>query len=592
MKLSVFTLLVLATGSFAVSAACQTETTIAAIQGDAKQSPLLNKTVSTSGVVIAVLYPDSKAAGVLIQSLTADSNPKTSEALLIADKELVQTTKPGQQVQVKGKVTELNGMTALVGVTSSVCGQQDAPKPVTAKLPVQSRQDWEALEGQYLSFPQQLVVNDSYGLSRYGEVLLADKRLWVATELHRPGKAATSFEQQQRLGELTLDDGIFKQNPDPVIFPDGNLSAKNTVRIGDTVKNLQGYLIETKQGYRLVAAQVLDFAASNARTEAPKAKAADQIRVASFNVLNFFTGETAANPFPTRRGATNANELQRQQAKMIAALSRMDADVIGLLEVENNGFEERSALATIVRELNKALGEERYAFVKPESSQGNDAIKVAIIYNQQKVTETGKAAVTAEGPFAYGSRAPLAQSFKAKTASTAFTVSINHFKSKGSCPEQQTSALDKANSDNRDGQGCWNQSRVEAAKALTAWLQTQPTGVNTPHQLVIGDLNAYRQEDPVYALEQAGWVHLAPAGEAGHYSYVYKGRTGSLDHALASKSMAKQLTQFQHWNINADEPAVLDYNTEFKSKAQQQNLYAPDPFRSSDHDPVLIDFKF
>lgn len=592
MKLSIFTLLVLTTSSYAVSAACQIETTIAAIQGDAKQSPLLNNTVSTSGVVTAVLYPDSKAAGVLIQSLAADQNKKTSEALFIADKTLVHTAKPGQQVQVTGKVAELNNMTALVDVTSSVCGQQASPTPLVAKLPVQSRQDWEALEGQYLSFPQQLVVNDSYGLPRFGELLLADKRLWVATELQRPGKAATAFEQQQRLGELTLDDGIFKQNPDPVIFPAGNLSASNTVRVGDTVKNLQGYLIETKQGYRLVAAQVPDFVSSNARSQEPKAKAADQIRVASFNVLNFFTGETAANPFPTRRGATDANELQRQQAKMIAALSRMDADVIGLLEVENNGFDQRSALATIVRELNKALGDNRYAFVKPEASQGNDAIKVAIIYNQQKLAETGKAAVTAEGPFAYGSRAPLAQTFQAKTTSTAFTVSINHFKSKGSCPEQQSSALDKANSDNKDGQGCWNQSRVEAAKALTAWLKTQPTGATTAHQLVIGDLNAYRQEDPVYTLEQAGWVHLAPVGETGHYSYVYKGRTGSLDHALASKSMAKQLTQFQHWNINADEPAILDYNTEFKSKAQQQSLYAPDPFRSSDHDPVLIDFKF
>lgn len=591
MKLSVFTLLVLGTASFGATAACQTETAISAIQGEAKQSPLLNKTVSTSGVVTAVLYPDSKAAGILIQSLTADQNPKTSEALFIADKKLVQQMKPGQQLQVEGKVAELNGMTALVDVTSSICGQQAAPAPLMAKLPVQSRQDWEALEGHYLSFPQQLVVNDSYGLSRYGEVLLADKRLWIATELHRPGQAANAFEQQQGLSELTLDDGVFKQNPDPVIFPDGNLSASNTVRVGDTVKNLQGYLIETKQGYRLVAAQVPDFEASNARTQAPKAKAADQIRVASFNVLNFFTGETAANPFPTRRGATNANELQRQQAKMIAALSRMDADVIGLLEVENNGFDERSALATLVRELNKALGEERYAFVKPQSSQGNDAIKVAIIYNQQNVMEAGKAAVTAQGPFAYGSRAPLAQSFKAKTASTAFTVSINHFKSKGSCPDDKAS-VDKANRDNKDGQGCWNQSRVEAAKALSAWLQTQPTGIDTAHQLVIGDLNAYRQEDPIYTLEQAGWLHLAPKGEAGHYSYVYKGRTGSLDHALASKSMAAQLTQFQHWNINADEPAVLDYNTEFKSQTQQKTLYAPDPYRSSDHDPVLIDFKF
>jgi predicted extracellular nuclease len=592
MKLSVFTLLVLVTGSPGVSAACQTETTIAAIQGDTKQSPLLNKTLSTSGVVTAVLYPDSKAAGVLLHSLTPDNNPKTSEAIFIADKQLVKKVKPGQQLQVTAKVVELNGMTALVDVTSSVCGQQPVPAPQVTALPVQSKQDWEALEGQYLSFPQQLVVNDSYGLSRYGEVLLADKRLWIATELYRPGKEATAFEQQQRLGELILDDGIFKQNPDPVIFPDGNLSASNSLRVGDTVQNLQGYLIETKQGYRLVAAQVPDFKASNARTEAPKAKAADQIRVASFNVLNFFTGETAANPFPTRRGATDANELKRQQAKMIAALSRMDADVIGLLEVENNGFDERSALATIVRELNKAVGEPRYAFVKPTASQGNDAIKVAIIYDQQKVEQVGNAAVTAQGPFAYGSRAPLAQSFKANNTTTAFTVSINHFKSKGSCPEDKAGAAEPGNKDNKDGQGCWNQSRVEAAKALNSWLQTQPTGVTTTHQLVIGDLNAYRKEDPIYVLEQAGWLHLAPADETGHYSYVYKGRTGSLDHALASKSMAAQLTQFQHWTINADEPAVLDYNTEFKSKAQQNSLYAPDPYRSSDHDPVLIDFKF
>lgn len=591
MKLSVFTLLVLATASFGVTATCQTETPIAAIQGDAKQSPLLNKKISTSGVVTAVLYPDSKAAGILIKSLTPDDNPKTSEALFIADKKLVQQAKAGQQLEITGKVVELNGMTALVDVKASVCGQQQAAKPVVVKLPVQSRQDWEALEGQYVSFPQHLVVNDSYGLSRYGEVLLADKRLWIATELYRPGQAATAFEQQQRLSELTLDDGIFKQNPDPVIFPNGNLSASNTVRVGDTVKNLQGYLIETKQGYRLVAAQLPDFVTTNARPTAPKVKAADHIRVASFNVLNFFTGETAANPFPTRRGATDANELKRQQAKMIAALSRMDADVIGLLEVENNGFDQRSALATLVRELNKALGEQRYAFVQPQKALGGDAIKVALIYNQHKVTEAGKAVMIADGPFAYGSRAPLTQTFKAKSTESLFTVSVNHFKSKGSCPEDKA-AVDNGNRDNKDGQSCWNQSRVEASKALSAWLQTQPTGVNTPHQLVIGDLNAYRQEDPIYALEQAGWVHLAPKDESGHYSYVFRGRTGSLDHALASKTMATQLTLFQHWAINADEPAVLDYNTEFKSEAQQKTLYAPDPFRSSDHDPVLIDFKF
>ena len=42
------------------------------------------------------------------------------------------------------------------------------------------------------------------------------------------------------------------------------------------------------------------------------------------------------------------------------------------------------------------------------------------------------------------------------------------------------------------------------------------------------------------------------------------------------------------WNINTDEPPVLDYNTNFKSAGQIADYYAPDAFRSSDHDPVVV----
>jgi predicted extracellular nuclease len=42
------------------------------------------------------------------------------------------------------------------------------------------------------------------------------------------------------------------------------------------------------------------------------------------------------------------------------------------------------------------------------------------------------------------------------------------------------------------------------------------------------------------------------------------------------------------WHINADEPPVLGYERAFKSAAQRDRLYAPDPFRSSDHDPVVV----
>jgi len=586
MKLSVFSILLASACSLAAHASCQLTQSISQIQGIGKQSPLLGQQVQTAAVVSAILYPNSKEAAVLVHSLTPDNDPRSSEALLLADSKLAATVKAGQQLQLSGTVTERNGMTALEQVQASVCGEQAVPAAQSFQLPVKSKADWEAVEGMLLSFPQQLIVNDSYPLARYGELLLADKRLWVATELMPAGPKAKAFEQQQRLSEIWLDDGSTKQNPDPIRYPTGGLSADHTVRVGDSITQLQAYLVETKQGYRLIPAQAPTFVASNPRKMAPDARPVEAIRVASFNVLNFFTGEAGKPAFPTRRGATTAEELQRQQAKMVAALSAMNADVIGLLEVENNGVDEHSAIATIVRSLNKQLNAERYAFIQPTQSQGDDHIKVGMIYDKSRLQAIGQAAVTREGAFAYGSRAPLAQSFKSLSGGEAFTVSINHFKSKGSCPDDKTSP------DAEHGQGCWTAKRVETAKELNQWLRSNPTGVNTALQLVIGDLNAYRMEDPLLQLERDGWTHLAPKDEHNHYSYVYQGRTGSLDHALATPELAKKLLHFQHWNINADEPAILDYNMEFKSAKQQQSLYAPTPFRSSDHDPVLMDFKF
>jgi predicted extracellular nuclease len=69
-----------------------------------------------------------------------------------------------------------------------------------------------------------------------------------------------------------------------------------------------------------------------------------------------------------------------------------------------------------------------------------------------------------------------------------------------------------------------------------------------------------------------------------HYSYIYRGQSGSLDHAFATSSFAADVSGIGTWHINADEPRFLDYNQEYNPKT----LYEADPFRSSDHDPVLI----
>ncbi len=570
------------------AASCDSKfTPVSQIQGQTAESPFVGKTLTTQGVIQAVLYADSKQPKVLLGSLAADADNKTAEVILVPDHEMARLAKVGEHWQLTGTVREFDGMTALTNPSASkLCGKHATQTATAVTLPMQSLEQWEHYEGMLLNFPQTLVVNDSYTLARFGELLLADKRLMVATEVKKPGKAASDFEQQQQLSEIIIDDGTQRQNVEPVRFPTGGLSASNTVRVGDSAKGVSGYLLHTKQGYRLVVNQDPVFVASNPRPAAPAAKAKGELRVASFNVLNFFTGDGTDKAFPTKRGATDAVELGRQQDKMIAALSAMDADVIGLLEVENNGFAEGSALATLVKALNEKLGSEVYRAVLPTERPGSDHIMVAMIYRIADVSEAGKAAVITKAPFDRGSRPPLAQSFVHKASGKTVTISINHFKSKGSCPKQPT-----ADSDKQDGQGCWTPARLEAAKTLTAWLNTNPTGTASDYRLIMGDLNAYRQEEPLQRLEQDGWKHLAKPDEV-HTSYVFKGRSGSLDHALASPALHQQLKQFAHWHINADEPEVLDYNMEHKSKNQIDAWYQPTPYRSSDHDPLFMDFKF
>jgi PKD repeat protein len=107
--------------------------------------------------------------------------------------------------------------------------------------------------------------------------------------------------------------------------------------------------------------------------------------------------------------------------------------------------------------------------------------------------------------------------------------------------------------------------------------------------LLVGDYNSYAKEDPIRTLEAAGFTNLiADRIGADAYSYVFDGQWGYLDHALGSASISSQVTGVGDWHVNADEPSILDYNTEFKTPAQVTSLYAPDQFRISDHDPVVV----
>ncbi|MCQ8891468.1 ExeM/NucH family extracellular endonuclease [Pseudoalteromonas carrageenovora] len=564
------------------------KTLISAVQGAGDASPLVDTVVEIEGIVTADFQGEDGLDGFFVTSFAADvdSDPMTSEGLFVYFTDT--DVNVGDHVRVQGTVDEYYDSTQLADVTQiAVCGTGEVASATTISLPLDSQADLEAYEGMLVSLDQTLVVTNNYGLGRYGEVELATERLYQGTQIALPGDAANAVEAANLTKKILLDDGSTAQNSDPTAYPAAGLSAENTLRTGDTVNAVTGVVTYSFSTYRIHPTVTPQFIATNAREDAPEQSEEADLRIASFNVLNYFNGDGQGGGFPTSRGADSEEELVRQEAKLVSAISAMQADVVGLMEIENDGFGEFSAIASLVNALNDADTANNYAYVDFNVSQiGTDAITTALIYRADKVEEVGTAAITTDYPFDYSNRAPIAQSFKSLSTDEVFTVSVAHLKSKGSCGDDN-------NDDLGDGQGCWNEIRTEAATAFSNWLDGKPTGVEDEDIILVGDMNAYAMEDPIRKFDEKGYKNVVAEldGDTLSYSYSFSGRAGSLDHALATESLLSKVVAANDWHINADEPIVLDYNLEYKSEGHQSTLYSESAYRASDHDPVIIDIK-
>ncbi|HSL30709.1 MAG TPA: PxKF domain-containing protein, partial [Anaerolineales bacterium] len=187
-------------------------------------------------------------------------------------------------------------------------------------------------------------------------------------------------------------------------------------------------------------------------------------------------------------------------------------------------------------------------------------------------------------------RPALAQTFEENATGARFTVVVNHLKSKGS-------GCGPSDDDTTTGQGNCNGTRTLAAQALADWLASDPTGSGDSDVLIIGDLNSYAKEDPIVALQNAGYTDLVAAfGGPSAYGYVFDAQLGYLDHALSNPSLTPQVTDVAEWHINADEIPLFDYNDDqrtadeaaFEEESDSLPLYEPNEFRTSDHDPVIV----
>lgn len=586
-------------------------TPIYEIQGSGMATALAGQTVTTGGVVIGDYEgPAPTLRGFYIQDPVGDGDPATSDGIFVFNGNN-DDVNLGDLVRVTGRAEEFQDQTQLGNVSSIVnCGTESVT-PVDITLPFASATYLERYEGMLVRLPQTLYVTEHFQLGRFGQVVMSSGgRLYQPTNVVAPGPAAQALQAANDLNRIIIDDELNNQNPDPILFGRSGspLTGSNTLRGGDQAAGIVGVLTYTWAGnaasgnaYRVRPVKALggavpNFVAANPRPVTP-APVGGTLKVAAFNLLNYFntfsgcTGGVGGAPMDCR-GAENATEFERQWRKTVAAIVGMDVDVLGVIEMENDGYGPQSAIADLVDRLNAARAPGTYAFIDADAATGQvnalgtDAIKVGLIYKPASVTPVGATAVLNSAAFVNGgdgaprNRPALAQAFQENSSGASVIVSVNHLKSKGSACDTP---------DAGDGQGHCNPVRTNAANLLRHWLASDPTGTGDPDVLILGDLNSYAKEDPIRALTSNGYTDLAQAllGPT-TYSYVFDGQWGTLDYALASASLNSQLAGLAKWHINADEPNVLDYNVNFKSAGQITSLYSPDPFRSSDHDPVIV----
>lgn len=589
-----------ATSSFTTQPAVTNPQLISAVQGNSTATPLAGQIVTVTGVVTADFQgPPPAIGGFFIQSLPADedADPATSEGLFVYDfaSEGTAAVSVGDVVTLTGTAAEFSSQTQISNVTSLVTSGTASLPPLTdANLPMTASAGLEPLEAMRVRFPQSLYVtsvnaNGSFSINypRNGELMLSsDGPLIEPTEIVDPNDdpasgtnstggtnvpAVTAQAAANALRTLILDDASNVVYPDPTPY----LNAQGTRRCGDTVTALSGILSFNGGYYRIQPTGSVAFADTNPRPAAPPA-VSGRIKVSAMNVLNYFTTFGGAND----RGANDATEFQRQKDKIIAALSALNADVLGLIEIQNTP----AAVSDILTALNAAVGPDIYvAAPDPSGGAAGDFIRCVLLYRPSRVSLFGPcyadydAVWNTPNPLRY----PLAQTFIENATGERFIACLNHWKSKSS------SGATGANIDQNDGQSSFNDLRRQQAARLLTWLQTVRTAVGDDDVLIMGDLNSLGEEDPLDVLRAGGCSDQGTRFHPGDYSYRLGDTRGRLDHAFATATMSAQIIDANHWHINADEPAFYDYNMENKTPAQLL-VNVGTPFRSSDHDPVLI----
>jgi 5'-nucleotidase len=609
-----------------------TVATIEEIQGPGDTSPFAGHPVTTRGIVTAA-YPTGGFDGYYIQTAGTGgaldlATHTASDAVFVYSPQTVDSVMPGDYVEVTGEASEFFGLTEVNVNSAAALTKLPAdpsaalPLPATVGFPAAEAQR-ESLEGMLIAPQGPFTVTDVYQANQYGEVGLAadSSPLRTPTSVGEVGSPEyTAAVAAAAAKAVTLDDGastnFFKApgNSDPLPY----LTVADPVRVGAAVKFTTPVVLDYRNslwGFQPLgqlnpgdASTVQPVTFSNTRENAPESVGGD-IALGTFNVLNYFptTGDERTgctfyedregNPITVEnsdapgcgvRGAATQESLARQQAKIVSAINSLGADVVSLEEIENSaklGQDRDAGVSTLVAALNVAAGGPLWAFdpsptLRPDPAD-EDVIRTAFIYKPALVEPIGQSVILTGDPAFADAREPDAQAFRpvGGSADDTFVVISNHLKSKSG---------DGATGDNADtGQGAYTGDRVRQATALVAFADSMKARAGTDKVFLVGDFNSYAKEDPIRVVEAAGYI--SQGAKTGKETYQFDGAIGSLDYIFASPSADAIVTGQDVWNINSVESVATEYS---RFNYNPVNLYEAGPFRSSDHDPLLVGLGF
>lgn len=399
-----------------------------------------------------------------------------------------------------------------------------------------NRSELEPYVGQTVIFDDPLVVS-----SNANGYTISPRRIFRGTNQARPGKEAERVDSLYNISAVSLTNvsgyhrcGEKIYNLKAKVVSTGSLSMIDGEWVGNKRKDLENSLPDVGD-YRLL--------------------------VCGFNLENYFVENLGSNYL----GANSLTAHQAQQKKVSAALKKINADIFGLVELEQGD----AAIREIVTDLNENLPGRDYHFFHDAISGSSQ--KSDYVYDANVVEPIG---YPYENDTKVKSRKKLL-CFREKATGEKFIFSINHFKAKSN-PETAN-----------NGQGMYNEVRVEEANSVISYYRKYypNKAIQDKDLLVMGDLNSYAKEDPINVLLENELIDLHRAFHAdSSYSYQYKGKAGYLDHALCNGTLRPQITGVAAYHINSDEDDYYNY-----TNCSRHNDYTM--FRCSDHDPVLVGLK-